>query len=163
MCCSDRLYLLCFPSSPKEEVLSGQPGSRRTERGGWRSGPGGGTEEWHCALLWKDRLCPRWVCCPSRCGSHLPSQPFTTCDPSVGRSCVSIVSFVSGCRLLVWRRAGPAHGEARRLRVWSALLQLPAQIRSVCTTFPCPEVCWTASLPRSLSCCFMCEFATAVL
>lgn len=53
---------------------------------------------------------------------------------------------LSVCRLLVWHRAGSADGETRRLRVWSALLQLPAQIRSVCTTFPCPEVCFTTCL-----------------
>ena len=50
------------------------------------------------------------------------------------------LSCLCPCRLLVWYRAGSGDGETRRLGVWSPLLQLPAQIWSVCSTVPGSEV-----------------------
>lgn len=44
------------------------------------------------------------------------------------------------CRVLVWYRAGSADRKTRRLGVRSPLLQLSAQIWSVCSALTCPEV-----------------------
>lgn len=56
-----KVHTCCVFFSPEEEVISSQFGSWRTERRSWRSGSGGWTEKWHCALLRKDRLCSRCV------------------------------------------------------------------------------------------------------
>ncbi len=61
--------LLRVPS-PEEEGVSSQSGSRGTQRGSWRSSPGGWTEERHRTFLWKDRLRSRSVCCSSAESLH---------------------------------------------------------------------------------------------
>lgn len=63
-----------------------------------------------------------------------PAVMINACQNIVDLSCLC------PCRLLVWYRVGSADGETRRLCVWSPLLQLPAQIWSVCSALSCPEV-----------------------
>lgn len=56
------------------------------------------------------------------------------------------------CRLLVWYWVGSADRKTWRICVWSSLFQLPAQIWSVCSTLPCPEVCFLLRLSQFLLC-----------
>lgn len=68
-------------------------------------------------------------------------------------------------RLLVWYWVGSAYRKTWWICFWSSLLQLPAQIWSVCTTLPCPEVrweffcfIWWAFVPVSLILCIHIRF-----